>query len=1270
MKIIHPLNHNLTQLILANSSDANNQQQAKDTKVVWRQLNGSSVALAIATLAQQRQAPLIVITKDLNVATRLNTEIAFFLNNNHGATGNSNNNSTVNASDSTATNHSPLPLLSFPDWETLPYDHFSPHQDLTSQRLATLYQLPSLKHGVLITAINTLMQRLPPRTYIEHNTFLLKRGDQLDITTLRHNLERQGYHCVNKVMEHGEFAVRGSLIDLFPMGSDQPYRIDLFGNQVDTIRTFDPETQITVSKTDAINLLPAKEFPLTDEAISRFRHNWRSTFAINPTNCPIYQSISNGESAGGIEYYLPLFFPELSTLCNYLPPASLVILVDDVYHSANNFWDEIKHRHNELRHDTTRPLLLPPAIFTPVEEIFAALKQFQQVNVNIESSQHNQENSAAAPSANVNTFNTAVLPTLTIDHKASTHQPLAKLAAFTKSFDGNILFCAESRGRLETTLELLRPLNIVPQLCNHWQEFVNTVATTAATPHTATTTTTQLHPQQPAQSKYYITIGSLEQGFVLSAATAPAAAAPPQAHHAPAVAVVSEADLFGEQLVLQRRYRTQHKKYKYADPENIIRDLIELRIGAPVVHIEHGVGRYLGLQTITSEGIAAEFLVIEYANNAKLYVPIASLHLISRYTGGGEDPNSVHYNTLGSEKWSKAKQQALKKIRDIAAELLALYAKRAARPGFVYQLPQQDYHKFTELFPFEETPDQQEAINAVIGDMTAERHMDRLICGDVGFGKTEVAMRAAFIAAINNKQVVVLVPTTILAQQHYLNFKDRFADWPFNIELISRFRTAKEQQAILERLAAGKIDIIIGTHKLLQPSIKLKDLGLLIIDEEHRFGVKQKERIKALRPDVDLLTLTATPIPRTLNMAFAGIRDFSIIATPPARRLAIKTFIHERDAAIIREAIWREVLRGGQVYFLHNDIASIEKVAQELQQLIPTIRVAVAHGQMREHQLERIMSDFYHLRFNVLVCTTIIESGIDVPTTNTIIIDRADHFGLAQLHQLRGRVGRSHHQAYAYLLVPHKKALTPDAERRLDAIASMEDLGAGFNLATHDLEIRGAGELLGAEQSGHIETIGFTLYMEYLEEAIATLKTGRELPAATAQLEDILRLEEKHAEMEVKVAALFPDEYIGDINQRLTLYKRLANAQNDAEIGALKEEIIDRFGTLPPASHNLFKITQLKLRAEQLGIKKIIANASGGTLFFTAAPKIEPTKIIALIQQQPQSYQLRGPSKLLFNYNKHKAPTPAPAIQNHPTASTQPDASFILNFIEQLLQRL
>lgn len=1112
----------------------------------WNNLYGSSKSLAIATLAQQHKHPIIIISKDIQTSTRLEQEINFFLTKQN------------------------VPVEVFPDWETLPYDHFSPHQDIISQRILTLYHALNLQHGIILASINSLMQRLPPLAYLEHSSFALKIGDKLNIENLRLNLEKRSYHCVNKVMEHGEFAVRGSIVDIFPTGSDSPFRLDLFDEEIDSIRLFDPDTQRTTEIIAEINLLPAKEFPLTPEAISNFRQNWRNIFPGDPTISTVYQSISAGESPSGIEYYLPLFFEQTCSFFDYIPKNSLLIFADDIYETANNFLQDVKLRHEELRHDVQHPILAPNDIYFTVDQSFAKFNEFPQILIN---------KLAIKDSVNNIHFHTNELPDITVNNKAKT--PLEKLSNLLNSTQNHILFCTETAGRRESLLELLRTVSCLPKSVGSWKSFIDD------------------------NIQVGITIAPLEQGFCLGESTSPKG-----------ITIITEVELFGQQSVIQRRL----SKQKVIDPESIVRDLTELSIGAPVVHIEHGIGRYLGLQTLKADNIETEFLTLEYADNAKLYVPVASIHLISRYTGA--DTENAPYSNLGSKQWERTKRKVAEKVRDVAAELLELYAKRAAKAGYTFEMPSADYRKFADGFPFEETEDQQRAITDTLNDMTSGRTMDRLVCGDVGFGKTEVAMRAAFIAAFNGKQVAVLCPTTILAQQHFSNFQDRFADWPFKIELLSRFRTAKDQNKALEQLKDGKVDIIIGTHKLIQKSVQFKNLGLLIIDEEHRFGVKQKERIKELRPDIDVLTLTATPIPRTLNMAFVGIRDFSIIATPPARRLSIKTFFHERENSLIHEAILRETLRGGQVYFLHNSVATIEKTALELQKILPTIRIAVAHGQMREHQLEHIMSDFYHQRFNVLVCTTIIESGIDVPTANTIIIDRADHFGLAQLHQLRGRVGRSHHQAYAYLLVNSKKLLTADAKKRMDAITSMEDLGAGFSLATHDLEIRGAGELLGEDQSGQIESIGFSLYMDYLDRAINALKNN-ESP-------DLDNPPFNITEIDLHITTIIPESFVNDISTRLTLYKRIANAKNNPELDTIKEEMIDRFGLLPDSSKNLFKITELRLKAEPLGIRKITAGTFAGTIEFNDKPNIDPKIIIGLIQKQANVYKIKGNNKLEF----------------------------------------
>lgn len=1115
-------------------------------RIVWGNCYGSVLSLAISNLATQSRHLTVVITTDTVMTNRLETELKFFLG-----------------------EKDDIPIIIFPDRETLPYDMFSPHQDIISERLSTLYRLPSLTRGILLVSLQTMMHYLPPREFIDQNSFVQKKGDRISLEALSKRLIDSGYYRVNQVLEHGEFAVRGSIIDLFPMGSNSPYRIDLFDDEVESIRTFDPESQRTISTVEEIRLLPAREHPITETAISFFRQRWRVNFEGNPALAPVYKAISDGHSYAGIEYYLPLFFEHMQTLFDYLPLNSLLIKVGDINNAAEKFSHEIQERFEQRRYDHTHPLLAPKELFLPIDKIYHFFKQFSQI-------QCQQEKITTNNSPLNFNFNCTEPPQLTIQRQ--NENPLQLLEDFLLTQTQRVLFCAESAGRREALLKLLQTINVTPQNYTTWQEFLS-------------------HQYTPG-----IIVAPLDQGLCLQE---------------PAIAIISEAQIFGLQ-VLQTRRRI---KTKAQDTDAVVRDLLELNIGAPIVHVEHGIGHYLGLQTLHIANIEAEYLTLEYANHDKLYVPVSSLHLINRYTG--PDAEHIALNKLGTEQWSKAKRKAAEKIRDVAAELLAIQAKRAAKSGYEFTFDESEYSKFASAFPFETTLDQEKAINNVMTDMQLPKTMDRLICGDVGFGKTEVAMRAAFLAVTNGKQVAMLVPTTLLAQQHYQTFCDRFADWPVTIEMLSRFRSVQEQNKIIASLMKKNgYDIIIGTHKLLQKDIHFGNLGLLIIDEEHRFGVQQKEKLKSLRAEVDIVTLTATPIPRTLNMAIAGVRDLSIIATPPARRLSIKTFIHEYNLEIIREAILREVLRGGQVFYLHNDVATIDRTAQELLQLIPEIKVAVAHGQMRERDLERVMSDFYHHRFNVLVCSTIIESGIDIPTANTIIIERADKFGLAQLHQLRGRVGRSHHQAYAYLLIPQEKKLTNDAKKRLDAIASLEDLGAGFMLATHDLEIRGAGEILGQEQSGHMQAIGFSLYMELLERAVQSLKDGIE--------PDIENTLQQETEVELRIPALIPESYLPDVHSRLILYKRISNAKDVATLDELQVEMIDRFGLLPLQAKNIFQITELKLKAQRLGIRKLEGNLTGGLITFNDKPNVNAAHLIHLIKTKPKQFKLDGPDRLRF----------------------------------------
>ncbi|WAE51037.1 transcription-repair coupling factor [Stutzerimonas frequens] len=1110
---------------------------AASGKQHWGNLPGAALSLAIAEAANNAERFTLLLTADSQSAERLQEELAFFA--------------------------PELPVLHFPDWETLPYDLFSPHQDIVSQRIATLYQLPELSHGVLVVPITTALHRLAPKRFLLGSSLVLDVGQKLDVEQMRLRLEAAGYRCVDTVYEHGEFAVRGALIDLFPMGSALPYRIDLFDDEIETLRTFDPENQRSIDKVESIRLLPAREFPLKKEAVTGFRARFRERFDVDFRRCPIYQDLSTGITPAGIEYYLPLFYEETATLFDYLPEDSQVFSLPGIEQAAEQFWNDVRNRYEERRVDPERPLLPPAELFMPVEDCFARLKLWPRVVA----SQQDVEQGIGRER-----FPAQALPELAIESKAS--EPLGKLRQFLDGFPGRVLFTAESAGRREVLLELLARLKLRPQEVEGWDGFL------------------------ASEERLAIAIAPLDEGLLLDE-----------------VALVAESPLFG-QRVMQRRRREKSRD----GGDNVIKNLTELREGAPVVHIDHGVGRYQGLVTLEIEGQAQEFLLLQYADEAKLYVPVASLHLIARYTGSDDALAPLH--KLGSETWQKAKRKAAEQVRDVAAELLDIYARRAARQGYAFKDPQVDYETFAAGFPFEETPDQQAAIDAVREDLLSAKPMDRLVCGDVGFGKTEVAMRAAFIAVHGGKQVGVLVPTTLLAQQHYNSFRDRFADWPVRVEVMSRFKSAKEVQNAITELAEGKIDILIGTHKLLQDDVKFSNLGLVIIDEEHRFGVRQKEQLKALRSEVDILTLTATPIPRTLNMSIAGMRDLSIIATPPARRLSVRTFVMEANNPTIKEALLRELLRGGQVYYLHNDVKTIEKCAADLQALVPEARIAIGHGQMRERDLEQVMSDFYHKRFNVLVASTIIETGIDVPSANTIIIERADKFGLAQLHQLRGRVGRSHHQAYAYLLTPPRKAMTDDAQKRLEAIANAQDLGAGFVLATHDLEIRGAGELLGEGQSGQIQAVGFTLYMEMLERAVKAIRKGEQ-----PNLEQPLG---GGPEINLRLPALIPEDYLPDVHARLILYKRIANAADEDGLKELQVEMIDRFGLLPEPTKNLVRLTLLKLQAEKLGITKIDAGPQGGRIEFSADTSVDPMVLIKLIQSQPNRYKFEGATLFKF----------------------------------------
>ncbi|NIC04425.1 transcription-repair coupling factor [Billgrantia bachuensis] len=1112
----------------------------RDT-LYWQTPPGSSAALALAHLAGD--APLLVVTPDTASAQRLENDLNFFAK---------------------------VPVLPFPDWETLPYDSFSPHQDIVSERLRTLRRLQNGEHGIVLVPVNTLMQRLPPVEYIAGRVLTLEVGMRLDREGFRESLSRAGYRAVETVYEPGEYALRGALIDLYPMGSESPLRIDLFDDEVDTLRRFDPDTQRSEDKVERVELLPAHEYSLSRSAIACFREGFETLFDVDPRQCPLYVDALKGIPSPGLEQYLPLFFEETATLFEHLAEGTRVALLPDTFAAAEHHWQAIESRYENLGVDPTRPLLPPHRAFVPVAEVFAAIKRHPRVELTADP-EHRHAHQAAA----------RALPEIAINARAK--QPLAALERFLDEHrDTRVLFVAESRGRREALEEMLAPLHLELPHAEGFDVFCQ------------------------GGSRLALTEGEVSSGLWLEQ---------------PSLAVISETELFGDVV------RQSRRREKATDMgELAIRHLAELRPGAPVVHQTHGVGRYRGLERLEAGGQAAEFVALEYADEAKLYVPVDNLHLISRYAGADDELAPLH--RLGSEQWDKARRKAAEKIRDTAAELLDVYARREAREGFACALPDEEYARFAASFPFEETPDQRAAISAVIGDMTAPRPMDRVVCGDVGFGKTEVAMRAAFLAVHSERQVVVLVPTTLLARQHYENFRDRFADTAVQIELVSRFTAGKGQAASLKRIENGQADIVIGTHKLLSKSMKLPNMGLLIIDEEHRFGVAQKERLKELRAEVDILTLTATPIPRTLNMAMSGIRDLSIIATPPARRLSVKTFVQQRDDSIIKEAILREILRGGQVYYLHNEVRTIETAAETIRSLVPEARVAVAHGQLPERALERVMSDFYHKRYNVLVCSTIIETGIDVPSANTIVIERADKFGLAQLHQLRGRVGRSHHQAYAYLLAPPPRAITKDAVKRLEAIGAAEDLGAGFTLASHDMEIRGAGELLGEEQSGQMEAIGYTLYMEMLDRAVAAIRAGK-TPNIESPLSD-------GVEISLNLPALIPDDYLPDVQQRLVMYKRIASAADEAELKELQVEMIDRFGLLPAPVKTLIRQTRLRQRAERLGIVRLEAGAARGRVIFGGQTRVDPLTLVKMIQAEPQRYRLDGADTLRFEAEMEK----------------------------------
>ena len=1122
----------------------------------WSRLHGSSKALAISVAAKQAGQPLLVITKDSLSATQMIAQLRFY------APGEA------------------LPVFSFPDWETLPYDMFSPYQDIISERLHSLFKFSTMQTGILVVSVSTAMYRLLPRDYLMQHSIFVNVGDNIEIQQFRNNMTRRGYRIVSQVMEHGDLAIRGSLIDVFPMGSKQPYRIDLFDNQIDSIRTFDPENQRSLGKTPSVQVLPAREIALDDDGIARFRAGWRRHFEGNPNQCPIYRDVSQSLAPAGIEYYLPLFYRETSSLFDYLPESTVIVMDEGARDAADGFRAEVESRYQQGRGNIERPLLPPTELFLDTPALNSRLKALHRIEIV----------SLNQPKRNSLEYSSSPPPQLPIDAHAS--DPLGIFKNFIEQFDGRVLVVAEGLGRRETLLELFSRHRLLPRQVDNWEQFLS------------------------GDARLAISVAPLEQGAIIDR---------------PHLAIISESQLFGRQA-MQRRLRRRRPQ----DTEAVLRNLTELTVGAPVVHEQYGVGRYLGLVTLEAGGIPAEYITLEYAEGDKLYVPVAALGLISRFTG--VDPEHAPLHKLGGGQWQKARRLAAEKVCDVAAELLELASRRAARPGQKFDLDEDAYQAFIQSFPFEETPDQYDAIVAMLEDMRQDKAMDRLICGDAGFGKTEVALRAAFMAVNNGKQVALLAPTTLLVEQHYRNFTDRFADWPVRVELLSRFRSKKQQQETVNGLAEGQVDVVIGTHKLLQSDIKFARLGLIIIDEEHRFGVRQKEKFKSLRSTVNVLTLTATPIPRTLNMALSDLRELSVITTPPARRLAVKTFVCEWDDMLLQEALLREIKRGGQVFFLHNEVKTIDKMAKQLETLLPEAKVRIAHGQMPERQLESIMLDFYHCRFNVLVCTTIIETGIDVPSANTIIINRADKFGLAQLYQLRGRVGRSHHRAYAYLVVPPRKIMTADAVKRLEAIGSLEELGIGFTLAAHDLEIRGAGAILGEEQSGHIQEIGFGMYMDLLDRAVRALKAGRQ-PRLDRPLDH-------GAEIDLHIPSLIPEDFLPDVHTRLIMYKRIASAEDKQQLRELQEEMIDRFGLLPEPIKNLFRMTELKLKANPLGVKKVDLGTTGGQMLFASETNIDPGKIVHLIQSQSQHYRLDGRNKLRISLDLPDADARFTALAN------------------------
>lgn len=1103
-------------------------------------VHGSADAYVLAqaaTALKSQQRMMAIVVANATDAQRLLAEIPWFGNKEQAA----------------------LRCHLLPDWETLPYDAFSPHQDLVSERLATLYEVQNGQCDVLIVPATTALVRMAPPSFLAAYTFFFKQGETLDEARLKSQLTLAGYTHVAQVMSPGEYSVRGGLIDLFPMGSVLPYRIDLFGDTIETIRTFDADTQRSLYPVKEVRMLPGREFPMDDAARTAFRSRWREVFEGDPSKSAIYKDIGHGIASAGIEYYLPLFFEETATLFQYLPHDTTFALIGDIEGAITRFWSDTQSRYKFLKADRERPLLAPETLFLKDEDFFTLAKPFGRWIIK-------HEDAASELSA--------PLPNIAVNRRVD--DPLVNLRAYVLQTDKRVMICAESNGRRETLQQYFNEYDLTLAPCGGYADF------------------------ETASAKLMLGVAPLHAGFELNAASGN-------------LVFITETELYAG----SGRRVGKKKQEGVTQVESMVRDLSELKIGDPVVHVSHGIGRYMGLISMDLGEGETEFLHLEYAKDTKLYVPVSQLHVISRYSGASPEDAPLH--ALGSGQWEKAKRRAAQQIRDTAAELLNLYARRAIRQGHSFEYSAHDYEAFADSFGFEETPDQAAAINAVIKDMTGGKPMDRLICGDVGFGKTEVALRAAFVAVLGGKQVAILAPTTLLAEQHATTFADRFADWPVKIAELSRFRSAKEITQAIKGMADGTLDIVIGTHKLLSNDIQFSRLGLVIIDEEHRFGVRQKEALKALRAEVDVLTLTATPIPRTLGMALEGLRDFSIIATAPQKRLAIKTFVRNEGESVIREACLRELKRGGQVYFLHNEVETIQNRKAMLEALLPEARIAVAHGQMHERDLEKVMRDFVAQRFNILLCTTIIETGIDVPTANTIIMHRADKFGLAQLHQLRGRVGRSHHQAYAYLLVNDVQGLSKQANRRLEAIQQMEELGSGFYLAMHDLEIRGAGEVLGDNQSGEMHEIGFQLYSDMLNEAVRSLKNGQE-PDLAAPLSTT-------TEINLHVPALLPNDYCGDVHERLSLYKRFANCATPESIDDMQEELIDRFGKMPDPAKALIETHRLRVAAKPIGIIKIDAHGESALLQFQPNPPIDAMRIIDLIQKN-RHIRLNGQDKL------------------------------------------